>query len=117
MNWRSLRTRSARFAAVVALALGLAVPATAGADGAIKQRQENQDDRIDQGADTGALTDQEQKALEKQQDAISQGRDKAIANDGKIGAGEARRLTHAQDKASGKIRRLKSNDRTAPPSE
>jgi len=113
MNWRSLRTRSARFAAVVALALGLAVPATAGADGAIKQRQENQDDRIDQ----GALTDQEQKALEKQQDAISQGRDKAIANDGKIGAGEARRLTHAQDKASGKIRRLKSNDRTAPPSE
>ena len=116
MHQRIRIVRRARLAAVAALTVGLTASGAL-ADGPIKQRQENQDARIEQGADSGALTGKEQKKLEKQQDAIDDARDQALANDGKIGAREARGLTAAQDAASGQIRRLKSNDRTDPPAE
>lgn len=107
--------RSIRILAAAAVSFGLALPATALADGPIAGRQDLQDNRIDNGADSGQLTDQEKAKLEQQQDAIGHARDKAIANDGHIGAGEARRLTHAQNKSSKRIHKLKHNDQAATP--
>lgn len=106
---------SIRILAAGALTLGLAVPSPARADGPIAGRQDLQDNRIDNGTDSGQLTSQEKVRLERQQDAIGHARDKAIANDGHIGAGEARRLTRAQNKASKRIYEAKHNDKTATP--
>lgn len=112
---RLFRRRLSRRLVLAGFACGLALPPVAWADGPIAGRQDLQDDRIDNGADSGQLTGQEKAKLEQQQDAIGHARDKAIANDGHIGAGEARRLTHAQNKASKRIHKLKHNDQTATP--
>lgn len=108
-------TRLFRILALAGLACSLVLPPLSWADGPIAGRQDLQDNRIDNGADAGQLTDQEKAKLEQQQDAIGHARDKAIANDGHIGAGEARRLTRAQNKASKRIHKLKHNDQTATP--
>ena len=108
-------SRSIRLLATAVLTLGLAVPPVSWADGPIAGRQDLQDNRIDNGVDSGQLTGGEKAKLEQQQDKIGHARDKAIANDGHIGAGEARRLTRAQNNASKRIHKLKHNDKTAPP--
>jgi hypothetical protein len=104
-----------RLLAVAAATLALVLPLDARAEGPIANRQDLQDDRIDNGADGGQLTADEKAKLEKQQDAIGHARDKAIANDGKIRAGEARRLTRAQNEASKRIHKLKHDDDAATP--
>lgn len=107
--------RSVRFLVLAATTVVVSLPLAARADGPIAGRQDLQDDRIDNGSDSGQLTADEKAKLEKQQDAIGHARDKAIANDGQIRAGEARRLTKAQNKASKRIHKLKHDDDTATP--
>jgi hypothetical protein len=106
-------TVHARLVAATALAFCLAGASPAVA-GPIHERQENQDERIDRGAATGALTRHESNVLENQQSVIDHARGRAIANDGKLGKREAQRLTRAQNRASRNIARLKHNQRTTP---
>ena len=110
---RFVRIPASRILAAAAVSCALALPPVAWADGPIAGRQDLQDNRIDNGANSGQLTGQEKAKLEQQQDAIGHARDKAIANDGQIGAREARKLTHAQNKASKRIHKLKHKDQTA----
>lgn len=78
--------------------------------GPIQDRMFRQDQRIDAGAASGALTARETQRLDTQQDAIAGMRKSALA-DGRIEPREARRITAAQDRASRDIYRLKHNGR------
>ena len=62
------------------------------------RRQERQEQRIDQGIQSGALTPREANRLEKGQQHVENLETKAQA-DGKITAKEKLRLEHAQDRA------------------
>ena len=68
------------------------------------QRQLNQEQRIQQGAQSGALTPKEVTKLEQGQGRLQAKEDKAKA-DGKVTAKEREHLQHAQDKQSEKIYR------------
>lgn len=72
----------------------------------IDQRQANQDRRIDQGVQSGALTEREAARMEKGQAHVQKLEDKAAA-DGKVTAKERARLEHAQDVQSRRIARQK----------
>jgi uncharacterized membrane protein YebE (DUF533 family) len=72
----------------------------------IDQRQANQQQRIDQGAQSGALTDREAARLEKGQAHVQNMEDKAAA-DGKVTMKERARIEHAQDRQSKRIYRQK----------
>src|ERR1700752_2642762 len=70
----------------------------------IDKRQENQERRIDKGAQSGQLTDKEEKRLEKGQARVQKAEDKAMA-DGKMTKKERARIEHMQDQQSKKILR------------
>ena len=70
------------------------------------QRQLNQEQRIQQGAQSGALTPKEVTKLEQGQGRLQTKEDKAKA-DGKVTAKEREHFQHAQDKQSEKIYREK----------
>jgi hypothetical protein len=76
------------------------------------QRNVNQQTRIEQGVQSGQLTNRETGKLER-----GQGRDNRLqakaARDGHVGAGEQRRIQVAEDHQSGRVWRKKHNDRTA----
>ncbi len=72
----------------------------------IDQRQANQQQRIDQGVQSGALTDKEAARLDKGQDKVQRMEDKAVS-DGKVTAKERTRIEHAQDQQSKRIHREK----------
>ncbi len=72
----------------------------------IDQRQANQQQRIDQGTQSGALTDREAARLEKGQANVQKMEDKAAA-DGKVTAKEKVRIEKAQDRQSKRIARQK----------
>jgi hypothetical protein len=72
----------------------------------IDQRQENQQRRIDQGVNSGALNEREAARLQKGQDRVQRIEDKAVA-DGKVTAKERVRIEHAQDKQTRHIAREK----------
>lgn len=74
----------------------------------IDQRQENQERRIEQGAESGALTNREEHRLEHQQMRIER-QEEAAKADGVVTPGERARLTHQQNKASRAIARKKHN--------
>jgi hypothetical protein len=77
----------------------------------IHQRQENQQARIKQGVDSGALTKGETRRLERQQGRIQA--DKLEAkSDGKVTKAERAQLTKEQNHASRNIYRAKHNGRT-----
>lgn len=100
-------------AALVTATLGTTLVAAPVAEaGPLKARQGAQDARIDQGVSSGELTGRERAALRGEQRAIDQARDRALANDGKIGNREAKRLTKAQNRASKDIHRAKHNARS-----
>lgn len=84
----------------------LADPATPRFD----QRQENQQQRIDQGVESGALNQREAARLDAQQDRLQRGEDRAKA-DGVVTGRERARLHHRQDHASGNVYRKKHNRR------
>lgn len=100
------------FTILAATAAVLLAGVTAGFAGPIQGRQNVQDARIDHGVAKGTITKSEQAGLRGQQKAIDKARDKALANDGKIGKKEAKRLTKAQNRASADIRAAKNNART-----
>jgi hypothetical protein len=104
---------------LMAVALVVAFPAMALAQAAdttstkrIDKRQENQEKRIEKGAQTGQLIGKEQKRLEKGQQRVQKMEDKAMA-DGKMTKKERARIEHAQDQQSKKIYREKHDKQVA----
>lgn len=78
----------------------------------IDQRQENQQQRIDKGVASGALTAKETEHLEKREGKIEADKDAAKA-DGTVTAAERRKLKHEENKTSRAIHRKKHNGRAA----
>lgn len=72
----------------------------------VDQRQANQEARIQQGSQSGALTQKETAKLEKGQTHVQNVENKAMA-DGTVTKKEAGRIEHAQDQQSKKIYREK----------
>jgi len=68
----------------------------------IDKRQELQQQRIDRGAQSGALNEKEGARLEKGQERVQKVEDKAVA-DGKVTAKERARIEHRQDQQSRRI--------------
>lgn len=90
----------------VALAASFTAAAQSNATPGFDQRQVNQERRIDQGVQSGALTSQEAARLEKGQDKLQKKEDKAKA-DGVVTQKERARLQHAESKQSERIYREK----------
>ena len=78
----------------------------------IDQRQQNQEQRIDKGVQSGQLNQKEAARLEKGQARVERMENKAVA-DGKVTAKERRKIERAQDKQSRKIAREKHDKQTA----
>ncbi|MRR50255.1 MAG: hypothetical protein EG825_04965 [Rhodocyclaceae bacterium] len=81
-------------------------PRSAAATPSVDQRQLNQQQRIDQGVQSGALTGKEAARLEKGQEHVQRMEDKAKA-DGTVTRQERKRLQHAENVQSRKIERQK----------
>lgn len=75
------------------------------------QRNINQQSRIQQGVQSGQLTNKEASHLERGQTRVDRTEARAGA-DGHVGAGEQARIQNKQNKQSGKIYRDKHNNRT-----
>ena len=99
-----------RAAILLAMTAG-ALPAAADDTPRIDQRQARQQERIDQGVASGALTEKEAARLERGQARIQRKKARAAA-DGKITKAERRRIDRAQDRQSRRIHRQK-HDRQA----
>jgi hypothetical protein len=97
-------------AAVVTLSAGAALAGTN--DPVIQQREQNQQQRIDQGVASGQLTPREAGRLDARQAGIQQ-RESRMKADGNLTGGERRSLTRQQNRASRNIYRKKHNNRTA----
>ena len=95
-------------ALVFSMLLAPVVLAQTGATPNFDQRQLNQEQRIQQGAQTGALTPKEVAKLEQGQGRLQAKEDRAKA-DGKVTAKERVHLQHAQDKQSKQIYREKDD--------
>jgi hypothetical protein len=78
----------------------------------IRQRQENQQDRIGEGVENGSLTPKETSQLEHQETRLN----KEIRHDRKTGGGlspqERKQINHQQNVMSRKIYRDKHNGKT-----
>ncbi|NLI28870.1 MAG: hypothetical protein GX423_02210 [Nitrospiraceae bacterium] len=95
------------FAVAPALAAGTDSPG-------IDQRQANQQKRIDQGIQSGQLTEKEAKKLNKQQERISK-KEARMKADGNLTKKERAKLKKEQDKASKKIYQEKHDNQTTAP--
>jgi hypothetical protein len=85
-------------------------------DPGIQQREQNQQQRIDQGVKSGQLTPREAGKLEGEQAKIKQ--DEArMKSDGKLTKAERAKLKRDQNKANKDIYRKKHNDRKVPVSQ
>lgn len=93
-------------AAVLVSAFALPALAQTASTQRIDQRQANQQQRIDQGVQSGALTEKEAARMEKGQERVQKMEDKAVA-DGKVTAKEGARIEHAQDVQSKRVYRQK----------
>ncbi len=94
------------FLAAVALVAPMLAMAQSTSTPRIDQRQANQEARIQQGEQSGALTQREANKLERGQQHVQNMENKAEA-DGKVTARERGRIEHAQDVQSRKIAREK----------
>jgi len=105
--------KSMKFVTIAVFA-ALALPAFAQTTSTprIDQRQENQQQRIDQGVKSGELTQKEAARLEKGQARVQKMEDKAAA-DGKVTKKESRRIEHAQDVQSKRIHKQKHDKQKA----
>jgi hypothetical protein len=74
----------------------------------VNQRQENQEQRIDEGAKSGALNPNEAKRMEKREQQIQKMENKAMA-DGTMTGKEFRKIERAQNRTSKAIYRNKHN--------
>jgi len=97
-----------RFAFTSLIAAGLMVSGLSAQE--IKKRQENQQDRIAQGVQSGQLTAGETAHLEKKEAGLNREirRDRA-ANGGKLTSQERRQINRQQNKLSRQIYRDKHN--------
>lgn len=100
-----MKTARTLIAAVALVAPLLAVAQTTSTP-RVDQRQVNQEARIQQGTQSGALTQKEAANLEKGQTHVQNMENKAMA-DGKVTNKEAGRIEHAQDNQSKKIEHQK----------
>jgi uncharacterized membrane protein YebE (DUF533 family) len=92
---------------LTALLLLAAAPAFAqSSTPGIDQRQANQERRIDQGIESGALTQREAARMDRQQDRVDNMENRAKA-DGVVTKGERARIHHAQNRSSRHIYRQK----------
>jgi hypothetical protein len=80
----------------------------------VDQRQENQQERIGQGVESGELTAREAGKLEAQQVHIQNAENRAKA-DGDVTKRERARLHYKEEKASRNIARKKHNERDTHP--
>lgn len=99
----------------LALAAALvALPAVAQTTGTprIDQRQQNQQQRIDQGVKSGELNQKEAARLQKGQARVQKAEDKAAA-DGKVTAKERARIEKMQDRESKRIAAQKHDQQRA----
>jgi len=94
------------FLALPVLAQTPPAPRSAAVTPSVDQRQMNQQQRIDQGVQSGALTGKEAARLEGGQQHVQNMEDKAKA-DGKVTPQERKRLQHAENVQSRKIERQK----------
>ncbi len=94
-------------------AQGASAPAGAAAEQRIDNRQARQEKRIDQGIESGRLTQREAQRMERQQARIDRAEDRATA-DGTVTRREAARLEAAQDTSSRRIHRQKHDRQHAP---
>ncbi len=76
-----------------------------------EQRQENQQNRIEQGVTNGSLTDGEAARAAAGQKRIEKAEDRMEA-DGKVTNREKAKLDRMQDRESRKIKRMKHNRRS-----
>ena len=109
-----MRLKSTLIALVIAGLPGIAAaqaPDTASTP-RIDKRQQNQQKRIDKGAQTGQLTDKEKARLEKGQARVQKAEDKAMA-DGKMTKKERARIEHKQDQQSKNIYRERHDKQVA----
>lgn len=79
----------------------------------VEQRMQNQEQRIDQGVASGALTPRETGRLEAQQAKIAQDAERMKA-DGRLTKAERAKLTREQNRANRAIYRKKHNVRRVP---
>ncbi len=100
----------------IAVAAGalLGLPALAQTTGSEVQRDVNQQQRIEQGLQSGQLTTKEAAKLEKGEARIDKMQQRAEA-DGKLTDAEKRRIEQAQNKESKAIHRDKTNAQTGDP--
>jgi len=83
-------------------------------DPGIDQREINQQNRINQGVQSGQLTPKETGKLEAQQASIKQREERMAAKDnGNLTAKDKAKLTRQQNRASKNIYTKKHNDKTA----
>lgn len=94
---------------VAVVMLGASLPAWAETP-AIDQHQVNQQQRINQGVQSGTLNPNEAARLQRDQDRI-QGMETRAKADGVVTPAERRRLRTAQEAESRRIARLKHNKR------
>ncbi len=95
---------------VLSLALGLMTGAVWA--GEVKDREENQQDRIAQGVKSGELTGGEAARLEKGEQRIERDREKALS-DGKMTRQEKAKLNREENRQSKKIYNTKHNNKKA----
>ncbi len=103
---------AAVFAAAVFSAHSLPAFAQTTSTPRIDQRQQNQQQRIDQGVKSGQLNKKEAARLEKGQARVQKMEDKAVA-DGKVTKRERKKIEHTQDQQSKKIARERHDKQTA----
>jgi hypothetical protein len=98
----------------IACMFAIAPAFAANNDPGIDQREINQQNRINQGVQSGQLTPKETGKLEAQQARIKQREDRMAARDnGNLTAKDKAKLTRQQNRASKNIYKKKHNDKTA----
>lgn len=96
------------------LLLGTGATAFAQTPATTVQRDINQEQRIDQGLQSGALSTREAAALQREQSRVDRMQAHAL-KDGRLSAAEQARLNAAQNKVSADIYAAKHNDQTGNP--
>lgn len=102
-----------KVAMIGALALMSSVAFSQVATPHIDQRQINQEKRIDQGENSGALTQREATTLDKREEKIADNK-AAAKSDGTVTPAERAKLRGEERRTSRAIYRKKHNERTAP---
>src|SRR6478735_12607170 len=99
---------------IIATAVGALFSGAALAQQGTVQRDVNQQNRIEQGLQSGQLTTKEASRLENEQSRIQRDQARAL-KDGNLSAAEKQRLAREQNQASRDINRLENNKATGNP--